>query len=39
MALAGSPTFALQPNAQRVALATNYITDFDFLYRILAIYV
>ena len=31
MALAGSPTFALQPNAERVALATNYITNFDFL--------
>ena len=30
MPLSGSPTFALQPNAERVALATNYITDFDF---------
>ena len=31
MPLSGNPTFALQPNAERVALATNYITDFDFL--------
>jgi|TARA_R110002020_G_scaffold7161_7_gene30340 hypothetical protein len=31
MPLSGNPTFALQPNAQRVALATNYITDFNFL--------
>jgi hypothetical protein len=29
--LQSSPTFALQPSAQRVALSTNYITDFDFL--------
>ena len=26
-----SPTFALQPSAEQVALATNYITIFDFL--------
>ena len=26
-----SPTFALQPSAEQVALATNYITKFDFL--------
>ena len=25
------PTYALQPNAQQVALSTNYITNFDFL--------
>ena len=25
-----SPTFALQPSAEQVALSTNYITDFDF---------
>ena len=31
MALNPSPTFALQPSAERVALSTNYITDFDFL--------
>ena len=31
MPLSGNPTFALQPNAERVALATNYITNFDFL--------
>jgi len=31
MPLQGTPTFALQPNAERVALATNYITDFNFL--------
>ena len=31
MALAGSPTFALQPSSERVALSTNYITDFNFL--------
>ena len=31
MAIAASPTFALQPSAQQVPLATNYITDFDFL--------
>jgi len=26
-----NPTFALQPSAEQVALATNYITNFDFL--------
>ena len=31
MALNASPTFALQPSAQQVPLATNYITNFDFL--------
>ncbi len=31
MALAGSPTFALQPSSECVALSTNYITDFNFL--------
>ena len=31
MPLSGNPTFALQPSSERVALATNYITDFDFL--------
>ena len=31
MALAASPTFQLQPAPQRVALATNYISNFDFL--------
>jgi hypothetical protein len=31
MPLINNPTFALQPNAERVALATNYITNFDFL--------
>tara|TARA_R110001606_G_scaffold309060_1_gene455999 strand:- start:2632 stop:4038 length:1407 start_codon:yes stop_codon:yes gene_type:complete len=31
MPLSGNPTFALQPNAERVALATNYINNFDFL--------
>ena len=31
MALNASPTFALQPSAQQVPLATNYITDFNFL--------
>ena len=27
----GTPTFALQPSAEQVALQTNYITNFDFL--------
>jgi len=31
MPLNPNPTFALQPSAERVALSTNYITDFDFL--------
>ena len=31
MAIQASPTYALQPSAQQVALSTNYITDFDFL--------
>lgn len=31
MALDASPTFQLQPSAQQVPLATNYITDFNFL--------
>jgi hypothetical protein len=31
MALLNTPTFALQPAAERVALSTNYITNFDFL--------
>ena len=26
-----TPGFDLQPNAQQVALQTNYITNFDFL--------
>ena len=29
--LSSSPTFALQPSAQRVALPSNYLTSFDFL--------
>jgi hypothetical protein len=29
--LLSSPTFALQPAAEQVALSTNYITNFDFL--------
>jgi len=29
--LLNTPTFALQPAAERVALATNYITNFNFL--------
>jgi hypothetical protein len=29
--LLSSPTYALQPAAEQVALATNYITNFDFL--------
>jgi hypothetical protein len=28
--VSASPTFALQPSAEQVALSTNYITDFDF---------
>ena len=31
MALNPSPSFQLQPSANQVPLATNYITDFDFL--------
>jgi len=31
MALNPTPTFQLQPSAERVALSTNYITNFDFL--------
>jgi hypothetical protein len=31
MALNPTPTFALQPSSERVALSTNYITDFNFL--------
>ena len=27
----GTPTFALQPSAEQVALQSNYITNFDFL--------
>ena len=27
----GAPGFALQPSAEQVPLATNYITNFDFL--------
>jgi hypothetical protein len=30
-ALLSSPTFALQPSAEQVALQTNYITNFNFL--------
>ena len=30
-ALLSSPTYALQPAAEQVALQTNYITNFDFL--------
>jgi hypothetical protein len=30
-ALLNSPTFALQPSAEQVALQTNYITNFNFL--------
>jgi hypothetical protein len=29
--LLGTPTFALQPAAEQVALSTNYITNFNFL--------
>jgi hypothetical protein len=31
MALISPPTYALQPSAEKVALSTNYITNFDFL--------
>jgi hypothetical protein len=31
MAILSTPTFGLQPAAERVALETNYITTFDFL--------
>jgi len=31
MPLNATPTFGLQPSSERVALATNYITNFDFL--------
>ena len=31
MPLLSSPTFALQPAAEQVALSTNYITNFNFL--------
>lgn len=31
MALNASPSFALQPSSTQQALASNYITDFDFL--------
>jgi len=31
MAILGTPTYALQPSAEQVALSTNYITQFDFL--------
>ena len=31
MAVLATPGFDLQPSAQQVALASNYITDFDFL--------
>ena len=31
MPLNATPTFALQPSAERVALSTNYITNFNFL--------
>ena len=30
-ALLSTPTYALQPSAEQVALQTNYITNFDFL--------
>ena len=30
-ALLGTPTFALQPAAEQVALSTNYITNFNFV--------
>jgi len=30
-AVAGTPTFALQPSAERVAVQSNYITNFNFL--------
>jgi hypothetical protein len=31
MALLSTPTYALQPASEQVALSTNYITNFDFL--------
>ncbi len=31
MGILSTPTFALQPAAERVALSTNYITNFNFL--------
>ena len=31
MSVQATPGFDLQPSAQRVPLATNYITDFEFL--------
>ena len=31
MAVKSDPTYALQPSSERVALETNYITDFNFL--------
>ena len=31
MAVLASPGFDLQPSAQQVAVASNYITDFNFL--------
>ena len=31
MAVLGTPGFDLQPSAQQVALASNYLTNFDFL--------
>jgi hypothetical protein len=31
MALLGTPTYQLQPAAERIALQQNYINDFDFL--------
>ena len=31
MPIAANPTFALQPSAARVAIATNYINNFNFL--------
>jgi hypothetical protein len=31
MAIKADPTYALQPSAQQVPTATNYITDFNFL--------
>ena len=31
MAVDAVPGFDLQPSAERVALATNYITNFNFL--------
>ena len=31
MALSATPGFDLQPSAQQIPVATNYIKDFDFL--------